>query len=104
MGRLVFVPATLALLLSAGCGDKDDSGSDGPGGTEVAYECDAMCTDEGFSGGAGAEYDHEVNCTCEGSGEVSDAACAAMCTEIGWASSQTYSTTGGAMDSCQCSG
>lgn len=101
MRRLV--TAVFPLLLASGCGDKDDTGSDGPGGTEVAYECDAMCTAEGFSGGSGAEYDHEVNCTCEGSGEVSAEACAGMCDEIGWASSETYSSNGSTMDSCQCS-
>lgn len=95
---------TFALAFTTGCGDKDDdSGGDGPGGTEAAYECSTMCTDEGFSSGAADEYDHEVNCTCAGTGDVSDAACASMCTELGWSSSQTYSTTGGNLDSCQCS-
>lgn len=94
--------ASLSATLVA-CGDKDDdSGGDGLGGTEVAYECTSMCQAEGFSDGAGDEYDHEVNCTCDGAGTVSDSACADMCTEIGWSSSVTYSSTGGDIDSCQC--
>jgi hypothetical protein len=105
--------ATLAITLSA-CGDKDDdsgaadsgvedSESDGPGGTEVAYECTTMCQAEGFTDGTAVEYDHEVNCTCDGASTVSDAACADMCTDIGWSASETYSSTGGDIDSCQCS-
>lgn len=62
-----------------------------------------MCEAEGFSDGTAEEVDHEVNCTCSGSGTVSAAACTEMCGDLSWAAGTAYSSTGGDIDSCQCS-
>jgi hypothetical protein len=87
-----------ALTTLVACGDKDDSGESATGAT-----CESMCADEGFDAGSLTEYDHEANCTCSGgSGVVSDAACTDLCTGLGWSAGETYSTTGGDMDSCSC--
>ena len=89
---LVFALATLIA-----CGDKDDDTA--ASGTAT---CEDMCLDEGFTAGTLDEYDHEANCTCEGSGTVSAAACSDMCTGMGWSAGDTYSSDGGDIDSCSC--
>jgi hypothetical protein len=88
----------LALTTLLACGDKDDD----TGAAGSTATCEDMCLDEGFTAGTLAEYDHEANCTCEGSGTVSAAACTDMCTGAGWSAGDTYSSDGGDVDSCSC--
>ena len=89
----------LALLLA--CGDKDDD-SGATGTVDAATACTDLCTGSGFSSGTVAEYDHEANCSCDGSGAVTDADCTDMCADIGWGAGETYSSTGGDINSCSC--
>ena len=87
-----------AALTLAACGDKsDDTASSG--GADAAAECTAMCTSVGFTGGTADEYEHEVNCFCDGTGGlVDDGACTDMCDTLGWSSSQAFDD-----NACQCS-
>lgn len=67
--------------------------------------CTDLCTASGFDAGTAVDEGHELNCTCtggDGTAAVADADCADMCTGLDWASSATFSATGGAVDSCQC--
>lgn len=96
MRRPLILAFALASLVA--CGDKDDDTGAASGAT-----CEGMCTDEGFDAGSLSEYDHEANCTCSGgSGVVSAEACTDLCTGMGWSAGETYSSTGGDLDSCSC--
>ena len=90
--------ALLLALVACGGGSKDDD-SAAAGGTESPEAaCTTMCTDAGFDAGTADVYDHEVNCTCTGSGTVTDEGCTDLCDGLGWSSAEAYD-----VNACQCS-
>lgn len=98
----------LYFLAASGCStaadSADDTSSDSAETGDAQGSCTDLCTTAGFASGTAEEFEHELNCTCAGgSGAVGDAECADMCVALEWAGGATYSSTGGAVDSCQCS-
>ncbi|MEW5849287.1 MAG: hypothetical protein AB2A00_10755 [Myxococcota bacterium] len=96
----LFTGAALALSLQACNPMQEEEESKDP-----ATACSDLCTQEGFSSSSVDVQSNETNCFCSGgSGTMTDAHCADMCSSIGKGNAQTFnSTAGGAKDSCQCS-
>jgi len=97
---IIFAALFGALLLPA-CGDKD--GDTGEHSEHTSADPDATCLDlcetSGFTGSSAELYEHELNCFCEGdAGEVTDAGCEDMCTDLGYSSAQAFD-----VNACQCS-
>ena len=98
MDRFLTSLALTALLSLAACGDKDDD-TGAAGAADAAGECTALCTDAGYSGGTADEYEHELNCFCEGSGtNILAEDCTAMCEDLGWSQGEAFDA-----NACQCS-
>ncbi|MBI5498275.1 MAG: hypothetical protein HY904_24955 [Deltaproteobacteria bacterium] len=99
------VAGCVALLFAAvvplGCGPRD---GDGGSTTDPAAACAELCTKDGYSSSRVDVQSNETNCFCSsGTGPVTDADCAAMCTSMGMGNPQAFGSTGPTKDSCQCS-
>lgn len=96
--RSVFAFACLSLAALVAC-SSDDAAS----GKSAADSCKDMCTSAGFTSSRVDEQPNETNCFCTGSGTITPAACTSMCSGLGKAKSQPFTSNSPTANACQCS-